>query len=178
MREFNPLTVVQHTPRTTCVSATKTNWGPRICEKVGYPLEPSTVQRRTRNGLAKRATSCVSSVSRGLDNSGEHRKLKRMRSLLACSVVTTLVACKVTCDAFHVHSAVRSTSLRFERRRSGVGVTMKDSVSTTAESLRDLREVQKANGGVVGDAIYEDGERADIMILAVCVMIRIYHVCS
>lgn len=80
-----------------------------------------------------------------------------MRSLLVSSVVTTLAVAwkdKVACDAFHVH-VVRSTSLSFAHRTSGV--TMKDSLST-AESLEGLRKVQKANGGVVGDARYEDGE--------------------
>lgn len=81
---------------------------------------------------------------------------ERMGSLLVYSAVTTLaIACKVTpCDAF----AVRSTTLRFAQTTSGVGFTMKDSVPTTGESLEDLRKVQKANGGVVGDARYGDGE--------------------
>lgn len=30
--------------------------------------------------------------------------------------------------------------------------------STTADSLDNLRAAQKANGGVIGDATYDDGE--------------------
>lgn len=82
-----------------------------------------------------------------------------MRFSLVSSVVTAAVGCsKVTCDAFHVHAG-RSTSLRYyAHRTNGVGIIMKESASPTAESLEDLRRVQKENGGVIGDARYEDGE--------------------
>lgn len=83
--------------------------------------------------------------------------LERMRYSLVSSVVTVHAAvfCStVTCDAFRVHAA-RSTSLRFVHRTSSV--MMKESAST-ADTLDDLRKVQKANGAVIGDARYEDGE--------------------
>eukprot|EP00903_Cladosiphon_okamuranus_P014642 g13577.t1 len=43
---------------------------------------------------------------------------------------------------------------------------MRESVSTTVKSLEDLREVQKANGGVVGDARYEDGHVCRSVLLS------------
>lgn len=85
---------------------------------------------------------------------------------------TLAVTCKVTCDAFHIHSGVvGSTRLRLDRcGASGVGVTMKDSTSTTAQSLGDLREVQKANGGVVGDASYDNGENSSSVVLLIMII--------
>lgn len=119
----------------------------------------SNVQRQQAAAATRVGVTGVLCSHRDLCVRGSWTTLGRMRSLLVSSVVTTLAACKVilTCDAFHVH-AVRSTSLRFAHRTGGAAVIMKDSVSTTAESLEDLRKVQQANGGVVGDARYEDGE--------------------
>lgn len=89
-----------------------------------------------------------------------------MRSLLVSSVIATLAVCKVTCDAFHVPP-------RLEHR---TGTSLKGSVSTTGEGLEELRKVQIVNGGVVGDARYEDGEALlqDIFVSLIIIHIMIH----
>lgn len=73
-----------------------------------------------------------------------------MRFVSFFPAVTTLVAVNLaSCDAFSSRANIQI----LRRTRT---VIMK--ASTTAESLDDLRAAQKANGGVIGDATYDDGE--------------------
>jgi len=89
-----------------------------------------------------------------------------MRSLSFFPAVTTLVAVNLaSCDAFSTRASIHILSSRSRN------VIMK--ASGTAESLDNLRAAQKANGGVVGDVTYDDGEVFGIVLAGLTKMLEV-----